>query len=109
MNEPTPTSKIEIGGQTYTLAFDFNAMAIIQEETGRNPFSQDFWKDIGPVELIALYYGALNTYQPTMTKQYLRQTMDLRKFDYYVEKMSEAAQKAMPENNQSQEEKKIQS
>jgi hypothetical protein len=107
MDTPTPTSKIEIAGKEYTLTFDFNAMAIIQEETGRNPFREDFWHDIGPLELLTMIYGMLNTHHPEVNKQSLRANLDMRQFEYYMGQVEEAAKKGMPEAKG--EEKKMES
>ncbi len=111
MNDPKPTATITINGQQYTMTFDFNAMAIIQEETGKNPFGDELWQNLGPVETIAMLYGFLNTYHPDITKKWLRQNIHLGNMKEIIETMQEAWMKAIPETDETeetdQEEKKI--
>ncbi len=92
-------TKIQIAGKEYTLTFDFNAMAIIQEDTGRNPFREDFWYDIGPLELVSIIYGMLNTKYPEIEKSFLRENLDLSEIEYYLSQATEAAEKSMPKKD----------
>jgi len=97
MNSAKPTAKLTLMGKQYTMAFDFNAMAIIQEETGKNPFSEEIWNNLGPIEVIAMLYGFLNTYHPEMTKDWLRKNIHIGNMKDIIESMQEAWEKSIPD------------
>ena len=96
-NTPTPTATININGRDLTLTFDFNAMAIVQEETGRNPFGEEIWDDLGPIETIALLYGFLNSAHPDITKEWLRKNIHMGNMTSVIESMQTAWLESIPE------------
>ena len=99
MDNPKPTAEVKIGEKTYTMTFDFNAMAIIQEETGRNPFGSDLWNNLGPLEVIDVLYGFLNTQHPEIKKENLRKMIHIGNMKHIITVMQEAWEKAIPEDD----------
>ncbi len=107
MTDIKPTAKIKINDQEYTMVFDMNAMAIIQEETGRNPFGEELWENLGPLETIAMLYGFLNSNHPDVTKKWLRKNIHIGNMKGIIESMQDAWIKAIPDEDEGDGEKKI--
>jgi hypothetical protein len=97
-----PTSELELMGKRYVLCYDFNAMSIIQEETGRNPFGEDMWEDLGPKEIVAFLHGFLNTYHPELTKKDVGRMIHFNNAKYVMEQLMDAWDKAIPDKDEAQ-------
>ena len=100
------THKININGAEYTLVMDFNAMIIIEEETGINPLNVDF-ENLSPKWIAAMLYGALQTYQSNISLKDVKNMITFENLYEVVGGVSEAFRKAMPEDKGEQSEKKI--
>ena len=66
--DPTlPDVSLVVGDTTYRLAFDFNACALVQAQTGINVFAQSGSEDFNPLHFRAMFWAALVKDQPEMT------------------------------------------
>lgn len=105
----TKKHKLNINGAEYTLVMDFNAMIVIEEETGINPLNVDF-ENISPKWIAGMLYGSLQAYHSNITMKDVREMITFENLATIVEGVSQAFAKAMPEQeneNQKSSEKKI--
>ena len=66
--DPTlPDVSLQIGSTLYRLAFDFNACAKVQAETGCNVFAQDAGEALDPIRFRAMFWASLLMDQPDIT------------------------------------------
>lgn len=103
------THKIKIGGADYTLCFNMNALSLIQEETGGNPYTDEFWDNMGPFEQSALLYGALNTYHPNLSMRDVKVMVGIDEIESVFNQVLDAWEKSQPDEKEpTDEQKKIQ-
>jgi len=54
-----PTATVNIGGQDRTLRFDFNALALLEEKTGKSAFDQATFQNVKASDLRALIWAGI--------------------------------------------------
>jgi hypothetical protein len=73
MNKGMMQGKIEVtlGGRALTLAMDNNALCELEEVTGGNPHTAEFWNaylsNLGPKRLRLLFWAMTRSYNPEIT------------------------------------------
>jgi hypothetical protein len=99
-----PTVKfatVEIDGKTYSLAYDFNAIATAESVTGINLFKAlSTLTDLTATQFRGLVYAGLLKAHPEIT---LEQAGSIIRFDTMVplqEKLAEAYKNSMPEKKE---------
>ena len=96
-------SKITLKGEEYTLAYDMNAMWILEEEFGINPFGAEFYqylfgkldengnlkegqtdesqgRILTPSEVIKMLYAFLNTHHEDLSKRDIAKLVSFAEF-----------------------------
>lgn len=108
------TEKITVKGKEYTLSFDMNAMAQLEEEFNMNPFDNEFYeylfgksdeskgqeagdRILRPSEVIKLFYSFVVSYHNDIKKTDVGRIIDMHNFRDVFEQMISAFERSMPQ------------
>lgn len=110
------TVKIDFDGKERRIQFTLNAMEQIHEDTGYNPFDEDFMENIqenlSPKIIKSMVHATLKDDDPEITRDYVGKVLTVYNMQTLAEKLTEAwnasmdvpeqgeASKKKPEDNQ---------
>ena len=87
--------------QTFRLAFDFNAFALIEERTGLDMTGLLLWSKLSPSSLSVMFWAAVLAHQPEFSGDeglgVIRSYMDAGNWEKITWALFEAYAKALPE------------
>lgn len=94
-------AKLKLDGETYSLAFDFNAMALAEEMSGLNLLQAlRSLRDLSVSQTRALLYAALLKKQPKMTLVQAGDLLNFRTLPLITAALGEALAHMMPEETE---------
>lgn len=98
------TTTIKVGGRERKLAFDFNAMAYLDEQGGVNVFDGlDFSEFRRPAKMLLLITAMLQTdaidHGEELTKEKVGAMLDLATMREFTEKMEEVVERSIPDED----------
>lgn len=85
-----PTVELELAGTTYKLLFDFNAVAEVEERTGRNLMSAEGWANLNGSTISILLWACLQANHSEMTLRKVRALMNTRNLRIVNTRIQEA-------------------
>lgn len=92
-----PTVEITLGSKVYSLLFDFNAVAEVEERTGRNLMSKEGWDKLNGTTISIILWACLQFSHPEMTLVLTRRLMSTKNLNNVIEKVKEAWTLSKPE------------
>jgi len=72
------------------ISLDGNDMCDFQELTGKNLFNANFWKEIGPKDIVALLWVALVKDEPTLTQKDVGKLIQVGEMEKVITALSDA-------------------
>jgi hypothetical protein len=72
------------------ISLDLNDMCDFQELTGKNLFNANFWKEIGPKDVVALLWVALVKDEPALTQKDIGKLIDPSHMEKVITALSDA-------------------
>jgi hypothetical protein len=85
-----PTCELSIGGKKFQLIFDFNAVAEVEERTGRNLMTKDGWDKLNGTTISILLWACLQANHPDVTLLAVRKLMNSKNLTQVTDKIKEA-------------------
>lgn len=92
-NRTAPTVPIELDKPRH-LCMDFNAIAAIEEKTGRNLLKKGGWDDMSTRDLRAVIWACLLTEDPALTIEQVGAMIHMGNMEYLTGKFGELLQAA---------------
>jgi hypothetical protein len=89
-NVLAPAVPITLGGRELKLVFDFNAVALVEEQTGRNLLDESGWLKINGSALSIILWAAALKEQPELTLKDVRGLMRGNQVPLVSQKVLEA-------------------
>jgi hypothetical protein len=96
-NVLAPPVLITLGGRELKLVFDFNAVAFVEEQTGRNLLDESGWQKINGSALSIVLWAAALKEQPELTLKEVRSLMRGNQVPLVSSKVLEAWTLSKPE------------
>lgn len=94
-----PTVEIELD-RPRMLKMDLNALATLEEHTGKNVFAVDFGFDnLSAIDLRVLLWVCLRHEDPDLTKEHVGEMVHPANFLLVSKKLAELWQKSMPDDD----------
>lgn len=81
---------IELGGRLRTLRLDFNALALIEERTGKTLADMGNWTNLSAKHMRSMIWAALVHEDESLTEQQVGRWLTLQAFPIAIKKFSEA-------------------
>jgi hypothetical protein len=85
-----PEVQIELGGKVRVLRLDFNALALIEERTGKTISDMNDWKSLSAKHMRSMIWAALVHEDETLTEHQVGRWLSLQVFPIAIQKFSEA-------------------
>lgn len=85
-----PVVEIELGGKTRKLRLDFNALALIEERTGKTISDMGDWKSLSAKHMRSMIWAALVHEDESITEKQVGSWLSLQTFPAVIQKFSEA-------------------
>lgn len=85
-----PEVQIELGGKTRVMRLDFNALALIEERTGKTISDMGDWKTLSAKHMRSMVWAALVHEDETLTEQQVGRWLSLQMFPIAIKAFSEA-------------------
>ena len=96
-------TKLTLEGETYSLAFDFNALAVAEEISGLNLLqAMRSLGDLSVAQTRALLYAALLKKQPKLTLTEAGNLLNFRSLPVITKALGEALTNSLPEERASE-------
>jgi hypothetical protein len=85
-----PEVKILLGGKERTMRLDFNALALIEERTGRSIMSMADWKSMNSRDIRSLVWASLVHEDESLTESQIGKWLSLQMLPIVMKAFSEA-------------------
>ena len=95
--------EVSLGGQQVALAMDTNCLAELEEATGENPFTQEFWNkfvlNLGPKKMRLLFWAMTRSYNPELTVADIGRLLSVENQDALLAMVGRAQEASMGNEN----------
>ena len=85
-----PEVKIQLGGKERTMRLDFNALALIEERTGRSIMAMADWKSMSSRDIRSMVWAALVHEDDSLTEAQVGKWLTLQMLTVAMKAFSEA-------------------
>lgn len=96
-----PTIPLEIGGKTRGLKYDFNALALVEEKTGKSALSGDIFQNLRATDLRFFIWAGLVHEQPDLMVEEVGSWIHMGNLPKITECIAQAFSAAMPKKDDS--------
>lgn len=79
------------------LKYDFNALELIEEHTGKNPLAKDAWTDMGPKQVKVFVWAGLIHEDEALTQKEVGAMLSIGNMEYVMGQIAVAWGVSMPE------------
>lgn len=101
MSKLNPKKEIKILGKTYLVKFSLGTLAKIEDLTGHNPFSADFWKELSPKKIVCILYALIYKQEKNLTLEDFAEEIGLDEIQTLGDVLAELFAEAKPEQEES--------
>ena len=93
-----PVSKVELGGKERTLRVDFNALALIEERTGKSVMNLQDFKTMKSTDIRSIVWACLVHEEPALTETEVGKMLTMATLPKVLSAFTEAMTRSMRGN-----------